>query len=496
MLNLAIDRASEVALYRQLANQIRDLILRGVLSPGERLPPVRQVAQTLDLTRLTAHSAYTELQAQGLVESFVGRGTFVAQHPRSSTPLTESSALPRAERWASQGLLVELAQDSGDEGIISFTLSYPAPETVPVHDFERALRHVLREPGGLSYGPLAGEPVLREQVSRLLLERAIAISPDHLLITSGAQQALDIALRALAQAGDTILIEEPAYPGVIEIAAQLGHRIVGIPLDEDGISLVALEEACVRFHPRLLCVTPTYHNPTGVSLAPDRREGAVRIAERHGLVIVEDDTYGFLGLEGETAPALKSLDTTGCVVHVTSFSKSLLPGLRLGTLVADPRYLPRLAAAKQSIDVVSSPLLQRALAAYLRQGAFSTHLKRVRPLYHARKQALLESLQRWAPQGCAWTRPAGGLSVWLTLPDGVDERDVAHEARERGVGVAAGNLFFAQPTRRGHFRLCFGLLPPERIERGIEILCEVITQHQQQRDSRLAHASRSASPLV
>jgi 2-aminoadipate transaminase len=500
-MNLTLDRHSDLPLYRQIAEQIRALIRSGVLSAGCRLPTVRQLAADHGLTRLTVQSGYAELQMQGLIESFVGRGTFVAKWaqmipPVSAAPISALEQSPvEPATWHNQSLLAELVLMTEQADLLSLAQAIPDPATYPTRELRHALQAVLDQPDALSYGPIQGEHSLREQISRLLLERSIAASPDTLLVCSGAQQGIDVALRALAQPGEVILAEEPVYPGIIELAATRGQRVVTIPMDQDGIQLTALEAACIAHHPRLLYTVPTFHNPTGLSLVAARREALLALAHTYDLSIVEDDVYGMLSYEDPAPVPLKALDRTGTVIYITSFSKSLAPGLRLGTLVANPEQVRRLAAAKQSCDLICSPLLQRALALYLRRGHFAAHLQRVRTHYRERRDALILALDRYLP-GCSYTRPSGGLSVWVTLPEHLDESDFCREALDRGVGVARGQAFFVRPQQRGYLRLSFGSHTPTQIQEGMRILGEVLHEHQRRRSLLLARAGLTTRPLV
>ena len=493
MLRITLQRESDVPLYRQVVEQVAALIASGALPAGTRLPPVRELAATLGLTRLTVHSAYTELQARGLIESHVGRGSFVARHASSATPARSEVQAPAP--WQTQSVLADLLRMADQPGLLSFAQAAPAPETYPARALAQALRTACNEPAALGYGPIAGEPALREQISRVLLERGVAAPPDDILVTAGAQQGIDLTLRALTTPDDVVLVEAPTYPGILEAAARRGQRVVGVPLDDGGIDVAALETACLAHRPRLLYTVPTYHNPTGVSLAPERRDAVLRIARERRLLILEDDVYGLLGYNGPTPAALKASDAEGCVVYSMSFSKALAPALRLGALVASPELLPDLAGAKHSGDLVCSPLLQRALATYLRQGRFAAHLQQVRALYRTRRDAVLAALDT-LPPGCAWTHPDGGLNVWVTLPDGVNERDFCVAAIERGVGVAPGSAFFAQPRRGAHMRLSYGAQPPESIARGVATLGELLREHLRRRTLLLARASRESVPLV
>ena len=493
MLQITLQRGSDAPLYQQVVQQVAALIASGALPSGARLPPVRELATTLGLTRLTVHSAYTELQARGLIESHVGRGSFVARLPLAAPSI--HSEPRRAAPWQTQSVLADLLRMADQPGLLSFAQAAPAPETYPARALAQALRSACGDPAALGYGPIAGEPALREQIAVVLRERGVAVASDEILVTAGAQQGIDLALRALTTPDDIVVVEEPTYPGVLEAVARRGQRVIAVPLDSGGIDVDALDAACVAHRPRLLYTVPTYHNPTGVSLAPERREAVLRIAREHGLLILEDDVYGLLGYDGPAPAALKASDTNGHVIYSMSFSKALAPALRLGALVAAPELLSELAGAKHSGDLVCSPLLQRALASYLRQGRFAPHLQHVRLLYRIRRDALLAALNA-LPSGCVWTRPSGGLNVWVTLPDGIHERDFCVAAIERGVGVAPGSAFFAQPRRGAHVRLSFGAQPPAAIERGIAILGDLLREHLRRRTLLLARASRESAPLV
>ncbi len=493
-MRLQVQHNTDTPLYQQITEQIRALIQSGALPPGDRLPTVRQLAADLGLTRLTIHSAYTELQAQGLIESFVGRGTFVAAHVPITLPsLTRTGPQPPAP-WHTQGLLAEIVGMTG-ANLLTFAQAHPAPETFPARELGKALRAALDDPAALNYGVIQGETALREQISRLLLDRGITASSDHVLITAGAQQAIGLALGAFTTPEDVVLVEEPTYPGALELAALRGQRVVSIPIDSEGISLPALDAACLAYHPRLLYLVPAYHNPTGNVLSPERHAALLRIARAHHMLIVEDDVYGFLSFDGAAPLPLKATDTEGLVIYSTSFSKIFTPGLRLGALVAAPAYLPKLAAYKQSTDLTCSPLLQQALADYLKHGYLPAHLHQARSLYRERRDTMLAALERFLPM-CAWTHPSGGLNIWVTLPEQVNEYDFVREARERGIGVAPGRLFFPQPKRGAFIRLSFGAQPPERIEEGIARLGQVLQEHLRRHHETLARAGREAGPLV
>jgi 2-aminoadipate transaminase len=494
-MQLTLRRGSGVPLYRQVADQIRALVRSGALPAGGRLPTVRRLAADLGLTRLTVQSAYADLQAQGLIESFVGRGTFVA----TRSPALPAVSVPNAPQaplsWISQGDFAELGRLTDGPSLLSLAHAVPAPETYPGRELGRALRAALDDPAALSYGPMQGEVALRDQMSRLLLDRGIAVAPDGVVITSGAQQGIDLILRTLAAPDEVVLIEEPTYPGAIELAARRGQRLVGIPRDADGLSLAALEAACRLYHPRLLYLVPAFHNPTGASLSAEQQQGLLRLATAHDLLLIEDDVYGLLAYDAPAPAPLRAIVDAARIVYITSFSKVLAPGLRLGAVVAPAEYVPLLVAARHSNDLISSPLLQRALADYLARGSLHAHLQAVRQLYRERRDAMLSALERFLPD-CDWTTPGGGLNVWVRLPPGVSERDFCLAAIARGVAVAPGKAFFARPRDRASMRLSFGAHPPQQITRAIALLGAILHDEQRGRTEALARAGREAHPLV
>jgi DNA-binding transcriptional MocR family regulator len=484
-MQLQIDRSADTPIYRQIVDQIRSSIEAGTLPPGTRLPPVRRVADDLGLTRLTVYSAYSELQAQGLVDSHVGRGTFVS-----------GAALPGDVRdRVDEGLIADLLRLGDDAATMSFAQAFPAPETVPVRELGRAFQSAARRPGALGYGPVQGHLELREQIAALCADRGFAVSPDGVLITAGAQQAIDVIFRACTEPGQVIAAEVPTYPGALELASLRSLRVIGIPSDEGGIRVDALEAACRAHRPRLLYLVPACSNPTGHSLAPERRRALLDLARVHDMLVVEDDIYGLLSFDASSPPALKSDDRGDVVLYLTSFSKMLAPGLRLGAVVPPAALLSRLVTLKGSTDLVCSPFLQLALAQYLRRGHLHPHLAHVRALYGGRCAVMQAAVERHLP-GCAATQPRGGLSMWVRLPDAVGESEVVSEALDAGVAVVPGRAFFPDSHSGSFIRLSFSVQPPERIERGLATLGSVLERHLRRGTALRSPGRGAAGPLV
>ncbi|HEX6289889.1 MAG TPA: PLP-dependent aminotransferase family protein [Herpetosiphonaceae bacterium] len=496
-MQLQIERRSQRPLYLQLVEQIQERIRSGALPAGSRLPPIRQIATELGLTRLTVHNAYAELQADGWIESFVGRGSYVAERPGVKAQMRPSPVLPPVPLLR-PGALAEIMRLSHQPEMISFAQAAPALETFPAREFGRMIQHVIAQEGAaiFDYGVSQGEMALREQLAIYLLDRSIQVSAEQLLVVAGAQQGMDIVLRALLNPGDTILVEQPTYLGMIERMQVQGLKLVAVPIDEQGIRPDALETAITQHQPRLLYTIPTFHNPTGICMSAERQEVLLDIAQRHALPILEDDIYGPLSYDGPAPLPLKARDTTGLVIYLTSFSKVLMPGLRIGLLVATPPLLEALVAVKRLSDMHSPQLTQRALSEYLERGHFAAHLRATKALYRERRDAMAVSLQRYFPADVTWNIPGGGLCFWVGLPPGLRSTELYEEAIDHGVAFAPGQVFFPDPSVQGYMRLSFAACPPEAIDRGVRILGELLDEQLMRRQRLRVRSFCETVPMV
>ena len=469
-MKLDLVRDDSVPLYMQIVYRISHLIERGVLTPGSRLPTVRQMSQDQGLGRMTVQTAYAELQARGWIESVVGRGTFVAERP-------QAQALPQAisPRVEVPGSLAALLETQAPMARLVLGQAAPAEETFPIKNFKACLNVALNKVHHLSYGSVLGEESLRAQMSRVLITRGLAVSPDSVIISSGAQQAIELAIRTLTTPDQSVAVEAPVYPGVLEVLASRRQRILEVPVEESGLSLTQLEKLMLRDRPALLYTVPTFQNPTGTVTDVEHRKALLRMAEEYDFYILEDDVYGHLAFDSPAPPCLKSLDETGRVIYITSFSKSLIPALRLGAVVATPGQLAAFTQKKQTADLVSSSLMQSALAEFLRRGYYENHLQRVRELYRERRDAACQTLNDVLPEMRYWT-PKGGLSMWLQLPAEIDEAQLLVQARKRGLVVARGEPFFARPQPRGFLRLSFASVSRPKFRQAANTLADLLKE--------------------
>lgn len=483
---LIIDVESDVPVYRQIAEGVLLAAEDGRLQNGRRLPPTRDLARQLGVNRNTVVAAYDHLAAEGRVHSQTGKGTFLTDDEtasadagrRSRDARTWFTAFSRAVDGAAlDGLQAIYGLALTAKGI-SFVGSYPTRELMPIERFRAAINTALDESGAaiLSYGASAGYVPLRRAIAERMRGEGSPVDPGDLLITNGAQQALELVFRCLLDPGDVAVTEEPTYTGALSVLGSLGARVVGVPLDDDGIRPDLLAVALERHRPRLVYLQPTFQNPTTIVMSEARRREVLAVTERFRCPVIEDDWAGDLRFEGRTLPSLHALDGGRHVVQTGTFSKKLMPGLRVGWVAAPPPMLERLVGLKRVQDCGSSPLVQAALHVFLREGGLDEHLERVRPAYRERRDLMLAALERHFPAAAHWTRPEGGLFIWVTLPAGFDGNELFVAARQRGVLYSRGDLFHRTGSGRNMFRLTYSTATHEQIEQGVRILGELVSE--------------------
>ena len=481
-MRIPLDPKSGVPLYQQIERYLRENILSGALAVGTRLPSTRELAQDLGIGRITVKNAYAELESDGLVTSNPGSGTYVAPLPgplrgaggasEPEWPLWQQEAIN--ENVFSSAIYQPIPDYHAlGEKLIRFT-GVGDPRHFPVTDFLKAIQSVVRRDGidALDYGEFSsGFRPLRVTIAHVLASQGIQTHPDSVLVTSGSQQAVALVCQALLKPGDPILVESPTYNLALELFRSLGLKIAGIPVDERGMQVDRLEPLLQKYHPRLIYTIPNFQNPTGTCLSGARRRVLVDLAARYNVPILEDDYAGDLRYEGRAQPAVKALDPGGHVIYAGTFSKMLMPGLRLGFLVAGGPIFHRLLHIKWVHDLTTSTLIQRTLDEYVTVGRYQTHLRRSRRNNRARRDAMLAAIRRHLPAGMRCESPQGGLYLWLRLPEGLSSLDLLPRAVEAGVEFTPGSWFFPNPADGARYlRLNFATQPPERIQEGIRRL--------------------------
>jgi len=364
--------------------------------------------------------------------------------------------------------------------IISFAGGLPALELLPLKQLEEATRKVLEDEGpqALQYSTTEGYLPLREMLARRMGGKCgIQVTADEILITSGSQQALDLTGKLFLDEGDTVLCESPTYVGAISALKVFAPRWVEIPTDEEGMDVDALErrlEYCDRI--KLIYIVPNFQNPTGTTWSLERRRRFAEVVARYSVAVVEDDAYGELRFEGLPLPPIKSLDTKGLVIYLGTFSKILSPGMRIGWLTAGSPLYEKYVILKQATDLHTSTLCQMQVAAYLRMFDIDRNLDRMRAVYRERRDAMIRSLEREMPKGVRFSRPSGGLFLWVELPPHLDARELLRRSLELDVAFVPGGSFFPKGNKENTLRLSYSNTPVARIEEGIHRLATAVKE--------------------
>jgi len=491
MLLLRIDRASDLPAYRQICDRIVSLVDEGALLPGDRLPPTRKLGASIGLHRSTVVRAYQELQALGYIESKAGSYSTIRRRERPPTSGTRppgETPRPGAINWnavarpsiralhslaAMETRRIQPPLDTVDLDHLTADASL-----APGDDLRRSIKSLLARMGGasLDYADAAGWGSLRETIAARMCNHGVAVSRDEILITSGAQFALDLLLRFLTAPGDRVVVEAPTY-GMAHALLRLNRVTpIEVPLAQDGMDLAALELALKRRRrPKLVYTMPNFHNPTGITTDQEHRERLLLLCEEHRVPLVEDGFEEEMKYFGQAVLPVKSMDTRGIVLYVGTFSKVVFPGLRIGWIAAPPEAIQRLTDIQHASCIAGNTLAQAAAARFCTGGHFESYLRRIHRVYRRRLRALLQGLEEHMPPGVRWTRPSGGYTAWLTLPPGSgDEASVIGHSARAGVRVGPGSRYFSRPPKTTHLRLSIACEDEKRIEIGCRRLGQAL----------------------
>jgi 2-aminoadipate transaminase len=514
MLPVHLQPESHVPLYVQLRDQLRALVHAGDLRPGDRIPASRELATMLGVHRTTVANAYAELESEGLIQGHVGRGTFIRGNGNGLKITPPAPAVLNGHDGIRWELL--FADERGDETLsrltaaapedsLSFVMARPADEFFPVDELINCVNAVLRREASdvLTLGPSDGYAPLKEALLELLRRENIPAKDENLLITGGCQQSLDLISKAFVRPGDSVILENPTYPGAVTIFNSARARLLGVPMRTHaepgtalGVDVEALEATLAANRVKLIVLTPDFQNPTGTSMPLASRRKVLELAARHQVPIVEDHIYARLHAHEERIPSLKQLDRSNLVIHIDSFAKVAFPGLRVGWIVAPAAAIERLRVVKQATDLHTDQLAQSLFAEFLRRGLFTKHVAKMRKVYASRLLALDEALRKFMPEGTRWTRPEGGMCFWIELPPGFDASELLIHVKERGVLFAPGRYFYVQGPLPNTLRLGFAGLNEKQIARGVQTLAEMLKIEMRKRERGVRRAERSRVALV
>ncbi len=372
----------------------------------------------------------------------------------------------------------ELLKLTAQPDIISFAGGMPAPELFPVEQMIESAKAVLEEKGrvAMQYSSTEGFQHFREQIAKRMGDKnGIKTDASHILITSGSQQGLDFAARVFLDPGDVVLLESPSYLGAVNAFKACEPKFVEVPTDDGGMIMEELEKIIkTTDRIKMIYVIPDFQNPTGRTWDLERRHKFMEIVNKYEIPVIEDNPYGELRFEGESYPALKSLDTKGLVVFLGTFSKILAPGYRLGWVCAENEILQKFNFMEQAASLQASTVSQLETSYWIDHYDLDAHVAKLREVYGKRRKLMLELLDKYLPAGCTHTNPTGGLFTWVVLPEWMDAKELAKAALEKKVAFVPGGSFFPNGGHENTLRLNYSCMPEEKIEKGIKLLCEAI----------------------
>ncbi len=388
----------------------------------------------------------------------------------------------------------EIMKLTGKPGIISFAGGYPDTDLIPAKALEAIMRDIIEEYGGkaLQYCGSEGEAVLKTELVKLEAKEGHEVLPENILVTTASQQALDLISKVFVDFSDPVLLELPSYVGGIQALTCYGAKMIGVPIDKDGIRTDILKRDLQKLrafgeHYKLIYLVPDFQNPAGVTMSLKRRMEVVELARKYETLVLEDSPYRDLRFEGTPPPTLVSLDKCENVISVRSASKIIAPGLRIGWIIAHRDIIAKLEVAKQSVDLCTPRFSQQVVAEFLRRGMLAPHIANVREVYRKKRDVMLGSLAEYMPQesGITWSRPEGGLFIWVTLPSRVNTDTLIHAAIEKGnVAFVMGSAFHCNGRGRNTMRLNFSISTQEQIREGVRRLAGVIEERLTRKGSK------------
>ncbi len=380
----------------------------------------------------------------------------------------------------------ELLKVTRQPYMISFAGGLPGPETFPVKELEEISCQVLREKGAiaLQYGPTEGEMPFREEIAKRMQHEKPSIKPENILITSGSQQGLDIISKVFLDPKDVVVLELPSYIGGLQAFSAYRAKMIGVPQDDKGMRMDLLEKVLEKLatknkKPKFIYVVPDFQNPSGVTMSLEGRKKLLELAYEYEVPVVEDSPYKDLRYSGESVPAIYSLDTQDQVIALGTFSKILGPGLRLAWLMAPTVWMDRMVVAKQSMDLCSSTYTQLIAAEYMKRELLPKQIEKIRKVYGKKLAAMLEALKRYMPKGVKWSRPEGGLFLWVKLPKNMSANELFPKAIENKVAYVVGSAFHCNGKGQFTMRLNFSFPSEQQIDEGIQRLAKMIEESMQ-----------------
>lgn len=470
-------------LYEQLADSIASSIQTGVLRRGDRLPSVRQTSISRHVSAATVFQAYYLLESRGLIVARERSGYFVnagaTTIPSLPEPTNPSTVSP-SEVDVSD-LVFEVLAAIRSKTVVPLGSAFPSPLLFPLANLGRMLRAAIQhaDPWVSLDNISAGDLALRRQIALRYMIDGLQVTPDDIVITNGALEALNLCLMAVTRPGDTVLIESPTFYAALQSIERIGLKAVEVPSHpKHGVDLVAMEQAIQQHHPKACWLMTNFQNPLGSLLTNEKKQALVSMLAKYEIPLIEDDVYGELYFGDQRPTPAKAFDEKGLVMHCASFSKCLAPGYRVGWVAAG-RFAKQVERLKLTTTISASVPAQLAIAKYLQKGSYDKHLRRLRHVLMVNQIKCIEAIERFFPVGTCLTVPQGGYFLWVKLPDGVNALKLHRRALQLEISIAPGPIFSAQQQFQDYIRLNYGHTWDARMEQALEQLGQLIQAEMQ-----------------
>ncbi|HHY23956.1 MAG TPA: PLP-dependent aminotransferase family protein [Clostridiaceae bacterium] len=507
--SIQIGKKSSEPLYIQIYNEIRKLIMEDYYVNNERLPSIRALSNQLGVNTVTVINAYRLLQNDGFAEIKTGSGTYVKK--RELKVISTSPESISDELYTSEDIeLMNKGKIDINAAVVNFATTTPSPDIFPLEDFKRVIIETIDSDGAeaFNYQESLGFIGLREIISKKFFSEETSKKMSNIQIISGAQQGIDIVAKALLGQDDCVVVERPTYVGANAVFESRGAKIISVDIKSDGMDMEDLASVMRKYRPKIIYTIPTYHNPTGYIYSLEKRKELLRLAAAFGSYIIEDDYLSELNYYGvgnsnpatgnnqairTTQLSLKKMDTNDCTIFVKSFSKLLMPGLRIGFMVVPDHLMERINSAKRATDISTSGLIQRAFFRYIESGLWEKHLDRIMKIYKKRYELMLLYLEDMKKYGVKFTQPGGGFNFWVKLPMGMDANELYYHTAKRGVVFIPGSVFSygRSSVSANYARLSFAQTDEADIKYGMTVLDDYI-----EKSAKGYRSANSVYPLV
>lgn len=474
--SIQLDKNNSIPMYLQLANQLEQLIKTKQLFPGSTLPSIRKLASFLGVNTVTIVSAYKHLETMGLIQAKKGSGYFIlGKESSNQIPIINHSVQPITHQH------IQLHENE-----INFASATPDPSIFPITAFKNYLNIVLDRDQGYAFGyqESNGYAPLRESLCTFLKQNHfIEASPDYIQIVSGAQQGIDIIAKALLNSKDHIIVECPTYTGALAAFHSREATIHEVSLEKDGLNLEELENLIQEYQPKLLYLMSKFQNPSTISYSEQKIKRVIELAEKYNFYIVEDDSMSEICFNSSIyLKNFKSLDPYQRVIYIKSFSKLMMPGLRIGFMVVPPQLSMLIMNAKHHTDISSSGLIQRTVDLYLREGDWTRHIIQMKDIYQKKYELMLSELNTLKKYGISFDEPKGGLHFWVKLPSYIDAKTLCEICQQHSLLIMPGSIFTTSNSvlMKQYVRLSFAACTEEQVIKGISIIENILKSYSNQ----------------